>query len=181
MAGTEKNFQVRNASVDDMSAVDRITRTAYEEYAAIMDPIAWEGLREAVEEGLASRVRADTIVADLDDEIVGSVMLFPPEAATYGGAVADVRWPEIRLLAVAPSARGMGIARALVSECLDRARKRGFQSVGLHTSRSMRIAVEMYRRMGFVRAPEFDFQPPGDELVEAFVLSLPEDREEPAA
>jgi hypothetical protein len=30
----------------------------------------------------------------------------------------------------------------------------------------------MYRRMGFARDPEQDFQPPGAELVQAFRLEL---------
>jgi hypothetical protein len=36
----------------------------------------------------------------------------------------------------------------------------------------MRAAVAMYTRMGFVRVPEFDLQPPGTELVEAYRLAL---------
>jgi hypothetical protein len=36
----------------------------------------------------------------------------------------------------------------------------------------MATAIDLYRRMGFVRAPELDFQPPGAELVEGFRLAL---------
>ena len=32
--------------------------------------------------------------------------------------------------------------------------------------------MQMYKRMGFVRVPEFDHQPPGTELVEAYRLEL---------
>jgi ribosomal protein S18 acetylase RimI-like enzyme len=44
--------------------------------------------------------------------------------------------------------------------------------LGLHTSRSMRAAVRLYERMGFVRDPEHDFHPPGAELVEGYLLRL---------
>jgi ribosomal protein S18 acetylase RimI-like enzyme len=78
----------------------------------------------------------------------------------------------VRLLAVAPEARGTGVGRALMGECVRRARAMGATELGLHTSVSMRAAMQLYERMGFVRAPEFDFQPPGAELVEAYRLRL---------
>jgi len=59
-----------------------------------------------------------------------------------------------------------------MDECVRRARRAGATELGLHTSRSMRVAMRMYERMGFTRAPEHDFQPPGAELVEAYRLSL---------
>lgn len=42
----------------------------------------------------------------------------------------------------------------------------------MHTSVSMRAAIRLYERMGFVRAPEHDFRPPGAELVEGYRLRL---------
>jgi ribosomal protein S18 acetylase RimI-like enzyme len=61
---------------------------------------------------------------------------------------------------------------ALVRECVRRARRAGARELGLHTSASMRAAIHMYERMGFRRAPAFDFQPPGAELVTAYRLDL---------
>jgi ribosomal protein S18 acetylase RimI-like enzyme len=86
--------------------------------------------------------------------------------------LAELSWPEVRLVSVAPEARGRGVARALMDECLRRARSSGATAIGLHTSRSMQAAMQMYKRMGFVRVPEFDHQPPGAELVEAYRLEL---------
>jgi ribosomal protein S18 acetylase RimI-like enzyme len=78
----------------------------------------------------------------------------------------------VRLVAVTPDLRGRGIARALVDECIRRARASGATALGLHSSRSMRAAVRLYERIGFVRDPERDFQPPGAELVEGYLLRL---------
>ena len=164
---------VRTAGEEDRQAVRELTRRAYQEFADVMDPTSWDGLRKAIEGGLANYRRAEVIVLERDRSLVGSVMLFSPEAAPYGAAVAGVPWPEIRLLAVDPSARGEGIAAELIAACLRRVREQGHRGVGLHTSRSMKIAIELYRRMGFVRVPEFDFQPPGAERVEAYYLALP--------
>jgi ribosomal protein S18 acetylase RimI-like enzyme len=81
-------------------------------------------------------------------------------------------WPELRLLAVAPMARGAGVGQALVDECVRRARASGHSELGLHTSESLRAAVRMYERMGFERAPEHDLRPEGAELVMAYRLPL---------
>ncbi|MGZ8378930.1 MAG: GNAT family N-acetyltransferase, partial [Gemmatirosa sp.] len=81
-------------------------------------------------------------------------------------------WPELRLLAVSPDARGLGVGATLLEECIRRARRNGATVLGLHSSQSMRTAVGMYLRRGFVRDPEHDFQPEGAELVEAYRLAL---------
>jgi len=62
-------------------------------------------------------------------------------------------------LAVLPAARGLGIGGALIEECLRRARESGATTLALHTTEWMTVARAMYERMGFLRAPEFDFYP----------------------
>jgi predicted N-acetyltransferase YhbS len=163
---------IRDARGEDRDAVRELTLRAYGEYAEVMEPSAWAGLSEGVRNALASTAPADRIVAEHEGKIVGSVMLFAPDANAYAGYVDPVRWPELRLLAVDPDARGLGVGRALVDECLRRARAQGATDLGLHTSRSMRAAIRLYQRLGFVRDPAHDFQPEGAELVEAYRLAL---------
>jgi ribosomal protein S18 acetylase RimI-like enzyme len=138
----------------------------------VMEPAAWAELEQALLRAVDSGAGAERIVAEHAGRVVGSVMLFPPSAAAYGDAAEAPPWPELRLLAVSPEARGMGVGRLLVDECVRRARASGAAELGLHTSRSMETAIGMYRRMGFVRAPEHDFQPEGAELVEGYRLRL---------
>jgi GNAT superfamily N-acetyltransferase len=164
--------RVRDAQPDEWAAAGELTRRAYAEYATIMAPRAWAGLERAVRTTLASEPDAEWIVAEIDGALVGSVLLYPPAADLYGGLLGRVRWPELRLLAVAPERRGQGVAEALVNECARRARRAGATELGLHTSSSMQAAMRLYRRMGFVRAPAYDFHPEGAELVEAYLLPL---------
>jgi ribosomal protein S18 acetylase RimI-like enzyme len=163
---------VRDARDDERSVVRDLTRRAYGEYAAIMTSNAWAGLARAVDSALESEAEMQRIVAERDGMLIGSVLLYPPSADAYAGATQRVPWPEIRLLAVAPEGRGQGMGELLVSECVRRARQSGAREIGLHTSASMRSAIRMYERMGFVRASEFDFQPEGGERVEAYCLRL---------
>jgi ribosomal protein S18 acetylase RimI-like enzyme len=165
---------LRDAEPEERGELRRLTFEAYSPYSELMEPGAWRGLRGAVEAGLHSQEPADWIAAELDGKLVGSVLLFHPSADAYGGSVPPPDGPELRLLAVDSSVRGRSIGRALVEECIRRAQTMGAAEIGLHTSRSMRSAIRLYEQMGFVRAPERDFQPEGAELVTAYRLPLEE-------
>ncbi|MEO7908850.1 MAG: GNAT family N-acetyltransferase [Roseiflexaceae bacterium] len=168
----QRRFCIRDARAEDRGAIRALTLAAYAEYATIMTPTAWAGLRQALLAGLEAGGAVERIVAEQDGTLIGSVMLYSPSANAYGDAVAGAGWPELRLLAVAAMARGQGVGTALVEECTRRARDAGANALGLHTSESLKAAIHMYERMGFVRAPAGDFQPSGAELVMAYQLPL---------
>lgn len=152
--------------------IQDLTARAYAEYAAIMDPSGWAGLEHALRHALASNEPMERIVADDGERLIGSVLLYPAGARAYGELTGPSPVPEVRLLSVPPEARGQGVAGALMMECIRRARLSGSDALGIHTSSSMRVAMQMYERMGFVRLPADDFQPDGTEMVEAFRLPL---------
>jgi GNAT superfamily N-acetyltransferase len=168
------DIAIRDARDDERAKIRDLTLAAYAEYAEIMAPSAWAGLHEVLLEALASDVPAERIVVELRGELIGSVLLYAPAANAYGAQLGALGWPEVRLLAVAPAARGQGIGAALLDECVRRARASGAASLGLHSSKSMRAAIRMYGRKGFVRDPAHDFQPEGAELVMAFRRDLTE-------
>jgi ribosomal protein S18 acetylase RimI-like enzyme len=169
---TLKQLHIRDARAEDHGAIQDLTLAAYEEYAKVMAPMAWAALRQAVLAGLDAEGAVERIVAERADTLLGSVMLYSPSANAYSDAVAATGWPELRLLAVAPAARGQGVGTALVKECMRRAQRAGAGALGLHTSASLQAAIRMYERLGFVRAPEGDFQPDGAELVMAYRVPL---------
>ena len=163
---------IRDARPDELDAIAELTLKAYAEYATIMDPAAWAGLDAALRAALSTTAHVQRIVAEYDGKLLGSVMLYPPQSRAYSFTDTAAASPELRLLAIAPEARGKGVGRSLVEECIRRARAQGAPELGLHTSRSMAGAMRLYRDMGFIRAPERDFQPPGTELVEGYRLPL---------
>jgi ribosomal protein S18 acetylase RimI-like enzyme len=168
----DPNVRLRDARADDGPAIRALTLEAYGEYAAVMEHSAWAELEQALHRALDAESDAQRIVVEHGGRIIGSVMLFPPATSSYGDDVDTAPSPELRLLAVSPDARGMGIGRLLVDACIRRAREDGATELGLHTSRSMRAAIRTYGAMGFERAPERDFQPEGAELVEGYRLRL---------
>ncbi len=167
------NLNIRDARDTDRKAIQDVTLSAYQEYAAGMAP-HWEVYRENILTTLADVQPAEQIVAEQQGRIVGTVLLYPSETALTApdGSTVNLKWPEVRLLAVSPAARGQGVGAALVRECIRRARQAGAAVLTLHTTDLMQVAIRMYEQMGFVRAPELDFHPVPDVTIKGYRLNL---------
>jgi ribosomal protein S18 acetylase RimI-like enzyme len=148
-----KSFHIRDARDDEREAIRDVTLAAYEEYAAVMPGPFWEEYRRQLLVTLDKEGSVERIVAERKGTIIGSVLLYPPLAKAYAGTIASAGWPEVRLLAVAPGARGQGVGNALMDECERRARRAGATVLGLHTMDMMQAAIRMYERRGFERPP----------------------------
>jgi GNAT superfamily N-acetyltransferase len=174
------DLHIRNADVCDQEAIRDVTLSAYEEYAAKMPPDAWEEYRANIVSTLADVKPAEQIVAEQSGRVVGSVLLYP--AGTFVHVPDDapivLEFPEVRLLAVAPKARGQGIGTALMQECIRRARVAGVPILTLHTTDMMEVGMRMYERLGFQRAPEIDFYPAENVVVKGYRFDLA--RKQPA-
>ncbi len=171
-------IRIRAARDDERDTIRDLTLAAYEEYARIMAEPVWQGYRRQLLATLDSEGPVERIVAEQDDTLVGSVLLYPPATNAYGKATAGSAWPEVRLLAVAPTARGQGVGTALMGECERRAQHMGATALTLHTTDIMRTAMRMYERMGFVRAPELDFKPAPNMLIKGFRRTLDNRKDE---
>ena len=168
------DLRLRDARDGDGDAIREVTLAAYGVYASIVGPM-WEFYKRSILETLADIPPAEQIVAERDGSVVGTALLFPPGTIFHrpgGESSATLVWPEMRLLAVAPAAQGLGIGAALVRECIRRAQKSGVAVLTLHTTEAMRVAMAMYERMGFHDAPELDFHPAPNLTVTGYRLYL---------
>jgi predicted N-acetyltransferase YhbS len=165
---------VRVAGPADRDAIQAVTLSAYQEYAASI-PAQWEGYRENIIATLAAAAPGTQIVAIDDDRVVGAVLLYPAGASmgVPGGPSATLTWPEVRLLAVAPSARGRGVGAALMRECIHRARSARARALTLHTTDLMQAAMRLYERLGFERAHDLDLEPAPGIIAKGYRLDLP--------
>lgn len=167
------DFMIRRAAPDEYDALGEITAEAYlGDGLLAFDESDWYlgELRDVAKRAAA----ADVLVAVADGLLLGGVTF-----VRSGGPMTDIAGPgeaEIRMLAVAPAARGQGVGEALVRACIERARAtEGCVRVVLSTQRTMHAAHRIYTRLGLVRAPERDWNPlPGrdDVTLLAYELTL---------
>ena len=174
---TSNAIRIRDAEPIEHDALRQVTLAAYQQYAGVMPH--WHMYKQHLSTTLTSDQQAARIVAELRGEVVGSVLLAPPTTSAGSTQAVFTSWPQVRLLAVAPIARGVGVGAALLDECVRRARHGGATRLGLHTEDLMEVAMGMYIRKGFVRAPEFDFMPAPGVLVKAYQRNLGDGTVEP--
>jgi ribosomal protein S18 acetylase RimI-like enzyme len=175
----EGEVTIRDARDEDLAAVSALLIDAYSQYLpshpetlSAEERAGWEGYRQNIADVWSRAPISSTIVAERDGRLIGTVNYYAPgQADSVDGAWPD-GWASIRLLGVSPETRGLGIGRALMDECLRRARADGAITMGLHTTALMDIARAMYLRLGFTRAAEYDFHPTPDFTVEAYALKL---------
>jgi len=84
------------------------------------------------------------MIADIDGEPVGSAFVVKDSDETA----------RLRLLLVEPKARGLGIGKRLVDECVAFARAAGYRKMTLWTHSVLLAAREIYRKAGFVKIAE---------------------------
>ncbi len=107
------------------------------------------------------RAREAHLLVALDDvgRVIGTVTLMTDRSPF--SQIARAGEAEVRLLAVAPAARGVGAGEALMRRCLQRAGLAGCEQMVLSTQPTMLAAHRLYERLGFMRAPERDWERPG--------------------
>jgi DNA-binding MarR family transcriptional regulator/GNAT superfamily N-acetyltransferase len=114
--------------------------------------------------------RENAWMAEIDGEVVGCVFCVKKEEKVA----------QLRLLLVDPKARGMGIGRRLVDECLRFARRVGYEQMMLWTNDVLEDARRIYEGAGFKLIEEEKHHSFGHDLVgQNWWRTLKDDGEQP--
>ena len=136
---------------DDTSSL-RDVRQLFEEYQSLIDAdICFAGFSAELE-GLPGAYAAPSgslLLAIHDEQAVGCVALRRFD---------DARG-EMKRLFVRPTARGLGIGRALLERVIHDARILGYREIILDTLPTMTEAQQMYRATGFVEIAPYATHP----------------------
>ncbi|MGE0500167.1 MAG: GNAT family N-acetyltransferase [Rhizobiaceae bacterium] len=117
------------------------------------EALAVEILASFVRDFDADRERA--WIAELDGEMVGAVFLVRKDDETA----------KLRLLHVEPAARGLGLGRRLVDECIRFGREKGYRTLTLWTNDVLVAARKIYVAAGFRLVAEDRHHSFGKDLV----------------
>jgi GNAT superfamily N-acetyltransferase len=102
-------------------------------------------------------------IAEVDGKFAGCVFLVKKNEEVA----------KLRLFLVEPSARGTGLGKELVRQCLDFARASGYKKVVLWTQANLDAARHIYRKCGFIRTAEEPHHSFGFDLIsETWELDL---------
>jgi ribosomal protein S18 acetylase RimI-like enzyme len=158
--------EIRLARPDEYEAIGALVVAAY---ATVGSHERHPGY-ESVLRDTAGRARhTDVLVATDGERLVGTVTYVPgpgPYAESDDPSTAG-----IRMLAVVPDLQGRGIGRALVDECVRRARSAGRARIDLLTQPEMTRAHRLYDTFGFERLAAEDWREDGLHLL-AYRLEL---------
>lgn len=138
---------IREARADELAGLGDVIAEAYAEFEARLSEENWSLMRSSLRKAVLDPGEGVGLVGVIDGSIAGFVKYFAPG---HSDSVLFPReWASVRLLAVRPSFRGLGVGRELMRECIARARRESAATLGLHTSELMHRARAMYGRMGF--------------------------------
>ena len=143
-------IEVRPVRAHERDAVGRLAVAAYDDVGRVSDEY-----RESLADIAGRQDDQTTVLVALDGgEVVGSVTVVSAcsEHFEHSGHGDD----GFRMLAVAPTAQGRGVGRALLDAVLEHARSRGWRRLTITTMAWMQRAHRMYERAGFVRRPDRD-------------------------
>ncbi len=158
-------FFLRNHEPGDMGWVTHRHGVLYaQEYA-------WDERFEALVGQITSDfinnykpTRERCFIAEMNDEIVGSVFVVQSSDETVA---------KLRLLLVEPKARGLGLGKRLVGECIRFAKRAGYKKLILWTNSILVDARNIYKSYGFTLTAEEAHNSFGHELIgETWELTL---------
>ena len=166
------SIAIRGATPADDGPVGDLLVEAYQsQYALKMpDVVLPEGRITDLRDQASRRAIATVLVGEEEGVVVGTVALYrwgaPTSEAWIPGAV------DLRLLAVAASHRGRGVAEKMLDETERLGREWEAPALSLHVRRGAEGVARLYTRRGYERDPSGDIDHSSALFLDAYVLPL---------
>lgn len=149
---------IENLQDHEKDQVGRLLVESYSEYKDRYQKLEdWEEYAKDLAASVHSSLVDRILVAKADNEILGTLQLYSNSEMAYNDPALGITSPIIRMLAVSPTARGKGIAQALIQECIHYSRDLGASHLYLHSGEMMSKAIRLYEWLGFKRDPSKEY------------------------
>jgi len=152
-----KMVKIREMKLNEREMVRKLLIESYIQYEKDFSEERWERYFTEVKYAVDNDNIDKLYVALLNDQIVGTVQLFPHSNIAYDDFDHSINAPIIRFLAVHPNGRGQGIGRLLLDKSISYAQKQRAEAIYLHTTNLMPQAVQLYVQYGFEREKIYDY------------------------
>ena len=146
---------IRGAERADYGTIRDVVITAYAQYEGVLGPELFAPYLADLLDLETHATYGRLLVAETTEGIRGFAAFYP-DASVQGFGLPS-GWAGGRALAVHPDARGHGVAQALLATAERLAVTAGAPVFAFHTASFMTSALSLYERLGYRRAPEYDF------------------------
>ena len=137
---------IRKIIADDNAKLASIIRSSLEDFNAVkQDTVYFDATTDNLYEVFQEQ-RSSYFVATIDDEVVAGAGIFPTEGLLD-------KTCELVKMYVLSSARGNGLGKLLLQQCIEEAKIKGFEKMYIETMPELTIAIEMYKKNGFTFIP----------------------------
>jgi len=142
------DITIRPIAPGDNAALARVIRDTLTEYGAAKPGTAYyDDATDHLHQLFQQTPRSAYFVAEQNGEILGGGGIFPTE-----NLPADT--VELVKLYLLPAARGRGVGKTLIDQCLQAARAAGYARVYLETTEELTQAIPLYEKLGFTYLKE---------------------------
>ena len=156
IAYTRVMLETRRATIDDAPLITRHRKAMFADMRDAPESILDEMGRYFepwVRRMLSEEKYAGWVISDGDRDIASAGLLILDWAPHFLDPAGDHRGYVLNVF-VEPDYRRRGLAQALMSECMDEARRRGVRVVALHASQK---GQPVYEKLGFTTSNEMLF------------------------
>jgi len=158
----QRENMVRNANPSEFEAIGKLMVEVYSQLEGFPKPIDQPNYYKMLTNvgELTTKPETELLVSvSANGKPVGAVVYFGDMKyyGSGGAATSEKNAAGFRLLAVDPSARGLGIGKLLINECIRKAKDKNLSQVIIHSTKAMQIAWKMYEQIGFKRSEDLDF------------------------
>ena len=155
-------FTLRNAYPHEFAEIGQLMVQVYSSLEGFPSPAQQPGYYQLLSNigEFTQNPGTELLVAVAPEGSIAGGVVFFSEMSHYGSggtATQEKDAAGFRLLAVAPSARGLGVGKLLTLACLQKAKDQGRAQVIIHSTKAMQTAWAMYAKLGFRRSPDLDF------------------------